>query len=393
MSVVVPDPAITNWVPLGYGATIQTNVPSCKAKKNTAFSCPTSAFTPVPLDQMLWDTDNMYASGSSRLTCRTAGRYMVVGDATFTPNAAGAHRLASITQNGALISTGGVVSGSAGSGAQRANVAAEVLLAVGDYIELNLYQDTGTANSASSDLGGGPVIAATYIGPGLLGRGIQNISGTYLTRPAANAVPAGSTYFCTDTLGTFLSDGAAWTLVNQRAPIITSAQMSAAPFSTPYDGQEIVLIDATPTYVWHLRYNANDGSAFKWYFVGGAPLSAYDGSTDSGTGTVTWVGNKSPSLVAPRAGVYHVLQKLDWTSAAATGTLYLAVDKSSAPNVSAYTASSGGQGTTAAGTQMAVVHTGDVQLAASEALRTMVYLAVAGSFYNRLLEMTPKRLA
>jgi hypothetical protein len=115
------------------------------------------------------------------------------------------------------------------------NCTTVVDLSVGDYIEICGFQDSGSALVVNQSAGQqySPEAEMVYIGPPLYGRGTTNISGAYLSRPAANTVPPGSTYFATDTLGTWLSDGAAWTLVQQRAPRILAGQMGAAPFNTP----------------------------------------------------------------------------------------------------------------------------------------------------------------
>src|SRR5262245_4125878 len=59
------------------------------------------------------------------------------------------------------------------------------------------------------------------------------VAGAYLARPAAGTVKPGTVFFATDTLGSWRSDGAAWTLVGQGEPQVTPAQMAAAPFTTP----------------------------------------------------------------------------------------------------------------------------------------------------------------
>lgn len=95
------------------------------------------------------------------------------------------------------------------------------------------------------------------------------------------------------------------------APLVTSLP------SAPIDGQEIRYVaDATNGVIWNLRYRAASSSAYKWEFVGGAPLSA---STISGiTGTISSTsfvsasgGNISVSL--PLAGDY-------WTTTTILGT-------------------------------------------------------------------------
>ena len=131
---------------------------------------------------------------------------------------------------------------------------------------------------------------------------------TYLTRPAANTVAAGTVYFATDTLGAWRSDGSTWTLVAQGRPLITPSTMVAAPFTTPYDGQEVVLVSSTtdPSYEWHLRYNAGSTSAYKWECLGGVPYIGYSAGNMQLTTLNTWLNVCSASLSPPRSGEYRV---------------------------------------------------------------------------------------
>jgi len=86
---------------------------------------------------------------------------------------------------------------------------------------------------------------------------------------------------------------------------------SAAPGSpTPFDGQEVILVDVigAATYTWHLRYVAARATN-KWIFLGGAPL--YAETPGAETTTATAYGNLSggttgPSVVIPVAGDYLV---------------------------------------------------------------------------------------
>jgi hypothetical protein len=67
--------------------------------------------------------------------------------------------------------------------------------------------------------------------------------------------------------------------------------------AAPIDGQEIYYVaDATNGVIWHLRYNAASASAYKWEFVGGAPIRAWDNNNYT---FATGAGYNPPS-----AGVY-----------------------------------------------------------------------------------------
>jgi len=209
MSVVIPDPATTDWVPLAYGAAIQSNVPSCRVYRSTAQSIPNGALTTISFDAERWDTDNIHdpAVNPTRLTCRTAGKYLVVVSVEFAGNATGNRQIA-FQVNGSAYS--GFQRTAGDSAANELTTAAVLDLVVGDYVEVVVSQTSGAALNAQS-AGYAPEVAMTYIGPGLLGRGVQNLKGTSAQSPAANAVPPGTTYYNTDTSQTYLSDGTTWT--------------------------------------------------------------------------------------------------------------------------------------------------------------------------------------
>lgn len=307
MSIVIPDPAVTNWVPLSYGASIQTNVPTARVyRTGTPQSVVNGTWTPIQFDTERWDTDNIYDSTTNPtyLTCRTAGKYLVAFTSGFTANVTNV-RGWGFRVNGSVFHGISMSNALTGTNDHHGGTTVVLDLAVGDYVECIVIQWSGGALNVIKGAQYSPEAQIAYIGPGLTGRGITNLTGTYLLRPAANTVPQGTTYFATDTLGTWLSDGVAWTLVNQRAPMIVSATMSAAPFTTPYDGQEITLTDSltSPTYDWRFRYNAGSGSTYKWEFVGGAPQGAYLAA--SAALVVGWNPGQ-PSIVVARAGEYLV---------------------------------------------------------------------------------------
>ena len=168
--------------------------------------------------------------------------------------------------------------------------------------------------------------------------GALNAAGPYLSRPTAASAKAGGLYFATDTLGTFRSTGSAWVLIGQGAPLITNAVMNAAPFTSPYDGQEVNLqVDAANGVNWRFRYNAASASAYKWEFVGGSELVVVVGggeSTTGGVGSYVNLATVGPSIVVPRAGDYLAFAAASMQST--TAQLYLQIglgvgDFSSAP--------------------------------------------------------------
>ena len=85
-------------------------------------------------------------------------------------------------------------------------------------------------------------------------------------------------------------------------PVTPPAYGTTLPAS-PVNGQEAILVDSTtnPTYQWRFRYNASSTSAYKWEFIGGAPIAKGEDNTVGITGGWVTVG---PQILVPRTGEY-----------------------------------------------------------------------------------------
>jgi hypothetical protein len=112
-----------------------------------------SGFTAVAMDTTILDTDGQHSNSvnNSRVTCQVAGWYSVSGAVGFSTNSS-TSRGAVLYKNGSSITqaTGNIA---AASNVLHVATAGEFLiqLAVGDYVELYAFQNTGAAlNSAVS---------------------------------------------------------------------------------------------------------------------------------------------------------------------------------------------------------------------------------------------------
>jgi len=105
---------------------------------------PTSTMTDLAFDSERWDTDTIHdlVTNNSRLTCKTAGKYVIMGGVRFAMNATG-NRVARIYLNATTIIAYYFVP-NAGA-AQRTQFVVSTIydLAVDDYIELTVFQDSG----------------------------------------------------------------------------------------------------------------------------------------------------------------------------------------------------------------------------------------------------------
>src|SRR5215471_21599594 len=154
-----PNPATTDWVPLGNTGSVPTTQPSVRVYRSTAQSINAGTWTPISFDTVRYDVGPSphWAAGSpTRLTCQVAGTYMVWGTVQWGTGS-GSQRTASIVLNGTVyLSQGGVrgvtLSGGAGDN-PISNTPVIVRLNVGDYVELQAWHNNSAALSTSASDG------------------------------------------------------------------------------------------------------------------------------------------------------------------------------------------------------------------------------------------------
>jgi len=113
----------------------------------------------------------------------------------------------------------------------------------------------------------------------------------------------------------------------QRPAFGAASMLAQVPWSTPYEGMEVLITDSysAPSFTWKFRYNSQSSSAYKWECIGGSPFIGFQGNTQTLSTTNTWT-NLAPGLFSiPRNGDYI----LRATTTALTGTtatsLYYAI--------------------------------------------------------------------
>jgi len=108
-------------------------------------------------------------------------------------------------------------------------------------------------------------------------------------------------------------DGGGNTNVTAVRQASTSA-LSAGPPSAPRDG-DIWLATGVGNGSWQFRYNAGSASAFKWEFVGGAPLTAYRSTnTAQSAGSTFQELDTALRITLARAGDYLLTYSAQGTS-------------------------------------------------------------------------------
>lgn len=123
--------------------------PAARSYNNTSQSIANNSNTVLSFNSERFDNDNIHdnSTNNSRLTCKTAGKYLILATVIFDSNATGQRR-AMITING-----GGSIavdSRSAISGDYtHCNVSTVFSLGVNDYVECVVYQNSGGALNTS----------------------------------------------------------------------------------------------------------------------------------------------------------------------------------------------------------------------------------------------------
>jgi hypothetical protein len=159
MSSVVPDPATTDWIPLWNSSPVAPPTqPSARVYRTATFACASGAWTTIPFQAVRWDSgpSSHWSSGQpTRLTCQVAGTYVVNGLLQYAAGAptGGSGRLSQLLVNGGTFqpAVGGQQSltYTAGGGVLMP-ITTVLQLNVGDYIELQAYQDSGSSINLST---------------------------------------------------------------------------------------------------------------------------------------------------------------------------------------------------------------------------------------------------
>lgn len=146
----------------------------CELRQTAAQSIPNSSTTtPVTFDTEDIDTDSGHSTSSntSRYTAQRAARFQISGKVNFATNATG-QRSAWWSINGTQLAASQVdVPGNASVGPCLVLPTMTVLLAVGDYVEMIAFQNSGgSLNTASSSTAG---LTALQARMSVSSRGIQ----------------------------------------------------------------------------------------------------------------------------------------------------------------------------------------------------------------------------
>lgn len=125
--------------------------------QTVAQSIPASAWTAITLDSTTLDRDGGHSNSTnnSRYTCQTAGYYTIFALGSFATSVTTGRRLIGIRQNNTGTAAPSAVRNDSVwvGNPQSISCSCLIYLAVGDWVEVLLYQDTGGAvNTDVTDL-------------------------------------------------------------------------------------------------------------------------------------------------------------------------------------------------------------------------------------------------
>jgi hypothetical protein len=131
-----------------------TNNEAVGVQRTTDLSIANSSFTAVTWSSAMFDTDAIWSSGApTRLTCKTAGIYVVtanvVWQASFNGERIGYFRVNNTDPNYSYVRQ----TSNSASGVSTMVFTAHIKLAVNDYVELIIWQSSGGALNALSAAG------------------------------------------------------------------------------------------------------------------------------------------------------------------------------------------------------------------------------------------------
>lgn len=140
------------------------SIPAARVYNNVDQSVATSTLTALSFNAERFDTDSIHdnVTNNSRLTCRTAGKYQIIGQVAFVDNSTGLRSL-NIRLNGATVIAFVELSAD-NSGANRFQVTTIYDLAVNDYVELVAFQASGVALNVRSTNANSPEFMMVKIG-------------------------------------------------------------------------------------------------------------------------------------------------------------------------------------------------------------------------------------
>lgn len=124
---------------------VSTENKSCRVYHSVAQTIPTGVVTVLAFDSERWDTDSIHdnVTNNTRLTCKTAGLYLITAHVGFTANANGRRSIYLKKNNTTWIGIVGLPSVPDGVTSTLLEVTTQYQLDVDDFVEVYCYQNSG----------------------------------------------------------------------------------------------------------------------------------------------------------------------------------------------------------------------------------------------------------
>ena len=139
-------------------------VPSARVYNDADIAVANNSNVTLTFNKERWDTDTIHdtSTNTGRLTCKTAGIYHIYASVAFASNATG-YRYINIRLNGStMIATLGHTEVAASN--ENMSISTEYSLAVNDYVELVVYQNSGGALNVIATPNSSPEFGMTFQG-------------------------------------------------------------------------------------------------------------------------------------------------------------------------------------------------------------------------------------
>ena len=139
-------------------------VPSARVYNDADIAVANNSNVTLTFNKERWDTDTIHdtSTNTGRLTCKTAGIYHIYASVAFASNATG-YRYINIRLNGStMIATLGHTEVAASN--ENMSISTEYSLAVNDYVELLVYQNSGGALNVIATPNSSPEFGMTFQG-------------------------------------------------------------------------------------------------------------------------------------------------------------------------------------------------------------------------------------
>ena len=327
-----------------------------RAVRSTAQAIPHAAWTAIAFNAVDdYDFGAMHdpSTNNTRLTASASGVYQVEALVPWDTSTSG-DRLGRIVKNGSEhVAYVGQTTTSNSGVTPSTFVSTQVFLSAGDYIEVEVYQETGAS----------------------LDTGVFGYQSDH--------------YFAMSLTNTAIIGGVT-------PPLVThSATMPVSP-----NNGDIWLYtaDATAGTTWQFMYNASSASSYKWEFIGGSPRHEYIATLEA-SATTSWfdLATVGPSVTVPFDGDYisDARAEVRNTLTSTLHRVYLGVAIGAGTPVESHCASiyDGGGGSSEYGGPIAVEYRHD-GLSASDELRVRYRNADAAtsSWRGRTLSVIPVRV-